>query len=329
MIWRSFQLSITKIVLTATVEDLAGEIADELKAMLLELGYTVSVVDVTQDDRGEDLLEKQLLCESYAERGAALGGDAAVIICLGGAMERMRGLSKDKRACLASKLGTSVTALRDGYDGVFIIGEGGAPDAELVSLWLGTPHLRAVSSSDGTERTERIRTEVLSLLGEPFPLEIERKFLIEYPDTVALSDMSNCASVEIEQIYLTSNDGEERRIRRRGGGDGCLYYLTVKSKGEGAVRTEEEHRISETEYDELLRCANPELRPIRKTRYCIMHNTSYIELDVYPFWSDRAIAEIELACEGDTFELPSFIKIIKDVTGDSAYKNSSLAKTVV
>ena len=52
----------------------------------------------------------------------------------------------------------------------------------------------------------------------------------------------------------------------------------------------------------------------------------YFEIDIYPFWNDKAIMEIELRDENQEYVLPSNITVIKEVTDDDEYKNSSLAK---
>lgn len=52
------------------------------------------------------------------------------------------------------------------------------------------------------------------------------------------------------------------------------------------------------------------------------------EIDVYPFWTDRAIMEIELDDEGQDILFPPFIEIISEVTSDKRYTNSSLARHV-
>lgn len=44
------------------------------------------------------------------------------------------------------------------------------------------------------------------------------------------------------------------------------------------------------------------------------------------FETIKAIAEIELSDENITVEFPKGIKVIKEVTDDVRYKNSSLAK---
>ena len=76
----------------------------------------------------------------------------------------------------------------------------------------------------------------------------------------------------------------------------------------------------------LLMSADPKYRQIRKTRYCLTYDRTYYEIDVYPFWNDKAIVEVELRDENKKIKFPSFIKVIKEVTEDDGYKNHSLAK---
>jgi CYTH domain-containing protein len=56
-----------------------------------------------------------------------------------------------------------------------------------------------------------------------------------------------------------------------------------------------------------------------------MHENQYFEIDVYPFWNDRAIMEIELSNADDNIVFPEYIDIIKEVTSDPSYKNAALA----
>ena len=80
------------------------------------------------------------------------------------------------------------------------------------------------------------------------------------------------------------------------------------------------------DYLRLLLDADPNFRPIRKTRYCLTSENHYSEIDVYPFWKDKAIMEIELANENTEVRFPAQIKVIKEVTEDDTYKNASLAR---
>ena len=98
-----------------------------------------------------------------------------------------------------------------------------------------------------------------------------------------------------------------------------------KEKVTDLKRIETEKKISGEEYVTLLMEADPTKRPIRKDRYCLIYNNQYFEIDVYPFWHDQAIMEIELRDENETIDFPKEIKVIKEVTGDASYKNASLA----
>lgn len=72
--------------------------------------------------------------------------------------------------------------------------------------------------------------------------------------------------------------------------------------------------------------ADTSRRQIRKTRYCLTYDNQYFEIDIYPFWSDKAIAEIELRSEDTPIRFPKQLKVIKEVTEDVAYKNAALAR---
>ena len=92
-------------------------------------------------------------------------------------------------------------------------------DDKLIAAWTGHPHLRIIDNSvDFEGKMKHLIAEIASFLGEPEPYEIERKFLIEYPDIKLLESMPNCRKVEIIQTYLKSENDEEVRIRQRGAG---------------------------------------------------------------------------------------------------------------
>ena len=93
--------------------------------------------------------------------------------------------------------------------------------------------------------------EISCFLGEPAPLEIERKFLIEYPNIEWLTCNQACEKVEIIQTYLISNENEERRVRQRGKNGHYVYFETIKRKLSDLKRVEVERRLSKEEYLEL------------------------------------------------------------------------------
>ena len=49
---------------------------------------------------------------------------------------------------------------------------------------------------------------------------------------------------------------------------------------------------------------------------------------MFPFWTDRAFCEAELSSETEALELPPWVEVIREVTEDARYNNSSLARAV-
>ena len=91
-------------------------------------------------------------------------------------------------------------------------------DDRLIAAWTGHPHFRIIdNSTDFEDKMRRLIREISIVLGEPAPLEIERKFLIRRPDPRALTQRPNCRRVDIVQTYLLPEEGAEAvRIRQRG-----------------------------------------------------------------------------------------------------------------
>ena len=176
------------------------------------------------------------------------------------------------------------------------------------------------------DKMKKLIAEIASFLGEPEPYEIERKYLIEYPDIKWLESNPACQRIEIIQTYLNSAAGEEVRVRQRGIDGNYISYQTIQKKVSDLKRVEVERRLSQEEYLKLLMLADTTKRQIRKTRYCLTYENQYFEIDVYPFWSDKAIAEIELSDENTEIVFPKQIKVIKEVTDDDSFKNASLAQ---
>jgi len=286
----------------------------------------------------------------YYNAASKMNKEKILIVCDRGALDSKAFLSDLEFQYVMKNLGANEIELRDNYDAVFhlvtaakgaseyytlennaarseTIEEAIISDDKLISAWTGHPHLRIIdNSTDFTEKIRRLMHEIAAFLGEPEPFEIERKFLIEYPDIKKLESLPNCEKVEIIQTYLTSEEGNEVRIRQRGKNGNYIYYKTIKKKISDIKRLEIERRLSKEEYLDLLMKADSSYRQIRKTRYCLTYDKLYYEIDVFPFWDKQALMEIELKDEFEKISIPPFIKVIKEVTNDENYKNHSLAK---
>lgn len=152
--------------------------------------------------------------------------------------------------------------------------------------------------------------------------EIERKYLIAMPERAFLEA---CERSEITQTYLVGEENTTERVRKRVYRDKCEYTHTVKRKLNNMRRIEDETEIDAAAYEQLLTRADPARRPIQKIRHCFMDDGRLWELDVFPFWSDRAFLEIELTDEQDAFRLPPGIRLIRELTDDPRYTNAALS----
>lgn len=161
------------------------------------------------------------------------------------------------------------------------------------------------------------------------PIETERKFLIEYPNDACLTEFRKGRILHIVQTYLDALQGCTRRVRKITENERVSYIFTEKRRISTLSAYENEYEISADRYTALLKEAAPDRNSIEKVRYVLPYGDKKLEMDLYPFWSDRAILEIELANESESVTLPDYVKILREVTEDPRYKNVNLAKTVV
>ena len=157
--------------------------------------------------------------------------------------------------------------------------------------------------------------------------EIERKYLISMPDPDFLRE--NASPTEIVQTYLLPPAPHiNARVRKRGHDGAWVFTHTEKTRLSDLRRIENERRISREEYETLLQSADPGRNVIRKTRWVLPWKGQNFEIDIFPFWTDRALMELELEDEAQTIELPPRIRVLREVTADYRYLNSSLSKTI-
>ena len=306
----------------------------------------------TTSDFESVLFDIQLAKEKFYEEGIKkLPNEKVLMVCDRGILDNKAYMTKRDFDYLLKSKKLSEVKLRDSYDAVFhlvtaakgakkyynldnaarteTIEEATKLDDKLIESWTGHPHFRIIDNScDFETKMKRLLKEISNVLGEPEPYEIERKFLIEMPDLEYLESLPTCEKVQIVQTYLKSNDNEEIRIRQRGNKNSFTYSKTRKINISNLKRIEVEERLTEEEYINELLNADSERGQIIKTRYCLVYNNQYFEIDIYPFWKDKAIAEIELSNEKDNIDIPPFISLIDEVTDNLKYRNSEIAKQI-
>ena len=289
---------------------------------LLEKGGVLLTAGTSQRDLASIALRLQLELErSFLQAAQLMAADKVLLLYEHGALDIGARVPDREFTQVLREMDLSLLELRDRYDGVFLLDPS---DTRRAAAWTGHPHVRMLDGGAGID-PQRLSAELTILLGDPRPVEIERKFLVE-PDPSWLEDLSPSRSVSITQVYLNAPPGEEIRIRRRSADGASLYYQTTKRSLTGMKRIEVERRISEAEYHALLADADPSRHPIQKTRTYFLYQNQYFELDTYPFWTDRAILEIELSSETESVRVPERCRVIREVTGDPNYKNAALSK---
>ncbi len=291
-------------------------------------------------------LQKERVFEQAAQ---TMGDKKIVIVCDRGELDNKAYMTDEEFSSVLDYLDMSEIELRDSYDAVFhlvtaakgaeefytvennsaryeSVEEAAALDDRFIEAWTGHPHFRVIGNEhDFEEKMRTLMREITYFLGDLAPYEIERKYLIEFPDLAWLDSLPNCDKVEIVQTYLRSDPDEEIRIRSRTSGDHSLYYLTEKRIINNRRQMRTQRRLTYGEYHMLKLQCDPKRREISKTRYCLTYEGQYFEIDVFPCWNDQAILEIELTSEDAPVRLPEGLHEIREITGDPRYQNSAIA----
>lgn len=206
----------------------------------------------------------------------------------------------------------------------------------ILQSWMGHPHLRVVHNnypSFDAKIVQGLVAEIFEALGEPAPMEKERKFLIELPTNERIAAF-NAVELYIQQTYLLSELHQQERVRRRGINNYYLYTHTIKQEVRKGENIELEQMIDSHTYRKMLLNPDPLRRPIEKMRACFVdpypHQHFYWEIDRYVtkdiiIKPSEALMELECRSLTDDVEFPEGIKVIAEVTGDSRYGNHSMA----
>jgi CYTH domain-containing protein len=161
----------------------------------------------------------------------------------------------------------------------------------------------------------------------PAGLEIERKYLLSSaPLDDELAQLGATPHL-IEQVYLRSEDGWVRRVRKVEVAGGTRYVATRKREVVGIVREEHEQELDAAAYDRCLTEADPARRAIRKVRHVFPFAGHVMELDVFSEPPGLVLLEIELEDAADEPELPPTLRdrLVREVSLESAYMNYEIA----
>lgn len=200
-----------------------------------------------------------------------------------------------------------------------------AVDQRLQDAWTGHPHFRVVGNDmDFESKVRCVVRHVCQTVGEPEPVESERRFLVELGWEIPVHSVQ----AQIRQDYLRSSDGSIPRVRKWESRGHRSYTQTTKIPLGNGSAIEKERRLSPREYlQTILAMRDPTRAPVFKERTCFVWEGQYMELDLFQDQEvDFAILEVELQDITDEVFLPPFLNVIREITGDSGYSNYALAK---
>lgn len=296
-------------------------------------------------------LEIQLALEDKFMRMAETCEEPTVIVCDRGAMDISAYMRPEMWEEITRAVGTSTAELRDTrYDAVLhlVSAADGAEqfyttsnnasrnekadekglqiarmlDKRVIEAWTGHSHLRVINNhEDFDAKINRVLKEISNVLGLPQPIEEERKYLVEL-----MGEVVNGIESDITQTYLVAEPGCEVRLRRHGWNGKYVNVHTTKKRISDKEQLETERQVSNNLYQSLLQQADPYRLTIHKVRKSFIWKGQFFELD--SFISPHPglmILETKGITEGEDVRFPSFLRVIKDITGDSNYYNYNLA----
>lgn len=297
-------------------------------------------------------LEVQLALEDKFQRMAEQCSEPCIIVCDRGAMDISAYMAPELWEQITRAVGTSTAQLRQRYDAVLhlVSAADGAEqyyttannaqryeqkdeeglriarqlDKKVIRAWTGHPHLRVINNHDNFDtKMRRVLKEISSVLCLPQPIEEERKFEVEITGTLP----DDCIQNDILQTYLQSDADTEIRLRRRGWDGKYVYVHTTKKRLSPTEELVTERQINNSLYEMMLSLANPACHPIHKHRQSFIWQGQYFEIDSY---KDRleglTILETKGIEKGEPVNVPPFIRVVKEVTGNHDYYNCNLAK---
>ena len=325
----------------------------EVPTMFTAAGMNYLTKNKTYFYEGEKAtLEIQLALEDKFYRMAQETGENCIIVCDRGTMDISAYMEPEMWDDLMRTIGTSTAELRERYDAVLhlVSAADGAEqyyttannaqryeamteeglniarslDKKVIKAWTGHPHLRVINNHDDFDaKMKRVIKEISAVLGIPQPIEHEHKYIVKINGDLPADSID----IDIVQTYLRSDLGSEVRLRKRGWQGKNIYVHSTKKKTSATEELVTERQINFSLYEMMLSLADPNMRTIRKHRSSFIWKGQYFEIDTYHGELEGlVILETKGIEDGEPIKFPPFIEVVKDITGDRAYFNHSLAQ---
>ena len=296
------------------------------------------------------ILQTQLALEDSFTRLAEVCTKPTFIVCDRGTMDISAYIAPEMWTDITGKCGTSSNDLRKRYDAVLhlVSAADGAEqyytlatnsaryeqaneeglqlardlDKKVNRAWTGHPHLRVINNHDDFDtKLNRVIMEIGNVLGLPQTVKEERVYIVELT-----GELPECVESEITQTYLVADPDCEVRLRRRNWDGEVVNVHKTKKRISATEVLETERQVSNALYESLLQQADPYRATIRKTRRSFIWKGQYFEIDTFHAPLDNlAMLQTKGVEVGEQVNMPPFIRVIEDVTGNPEYYNYNIA----
>jgi hypothetical protein len=202
-------------------------------------------------------------------------------------------------------------------------------DLKIREAYVGHPNLFIVDNSTAfQQKIQKVLDIVSGKIGIPRSSETRRRFLIEggipsFPENV------ESVTIESEQIYLTSDGNEQKRIQKRGQNGVYNYTLhNYKYSKDGKEETTTARPISLKNYIEYEKQRDPLRQTVFKSSKAFVYKDHYFEMNTYKVKGKQPVQLLTVeTVKGQGVELPDFLrsKITQEVTIDPKFATFNIA----
>jgi hypothetical protein len=212
-------------------------------------------------------------------------------------------------------------------------------DKKAAQAWVGHPYFDVVdNSTDFETKIYRMIGVVCSKLGVNVQDRLSQnskkvKFLVRGPLPPNETFPPGFQDFSIFHDYLkVSSPRMQARLRKRGQKGRWTYTYTVRRPELNNQIVEVKTALSHRDYLNMLAQKDHKHMTVCKTRRCFLLNDQYFQLDIYkqpshPRCKGLILLETYSTLSGNemTNRLPSFLNIVKEVTGDASYSMFNLS----
>jgi len=206
-------------------------------------------------------------------------------------------------------------------------------DLRLINAWTGHPHLKIIDNAHKGGFKGKIQVlikTVMKYVGLPEMAHVQKKFLLAHDGEGRFiidepTDLKR-ETFEVEEVFLVTKSKEmlENKIRSRGKEDSYTYIHETRSivQGEEIIM---KRQITAREFIQLGDQKDVNKKPIEKIRHCFIYKNQNFVVDVFQNVVGKpTILRIETNDKDEVVNIPPFVQIIREVTGDKNYLTNTM-----